>query len=102
MSRDINDILKDIVQQNKELNKTDDLLSKDVGDLKKIIRSIDTKIKSIDDKLSQMIDIMNSIAIFLVEEAEMNENVSEYEEEDSDEDWNPYESGIDYDDSDNY
>ncbi|NDB61545.1 hypothetical protein EB001_24360, partial [bacterium] len=63
----------------------------------------DTRIKSIDDKLSQMIDIMNSIAVFLVEESEIDENLSEYDDEDDDqENWNPYESGTDYEDGDNY
>jgi hypothetical protein len=99
MSKDINDILKNVVEQNKSLFRTDDIMSKDIGDIKKIIKTIDIKIKSIDDKLSQIIDIMNSIAVFLVDESDINEET--YDDEDE-ENWNPYESGIDYDDSDNY
>lgn len=89
MSKEFNDIIREINKQNKELHSIDSQISKEVVkeiiDLKKSIRNIESKIRSMDDTLVKLFDILNTITVF-IEEADENQ-----EELDDEEDWTPYE-----------
>jgi hypothetical protein len=85
MSRDFDDISKQIIQQNKDLKSRDNCISKDISDLKKSIKNIENKIKSMDDTLVKLFDILNTITVFIEDAESMNE-----EDLDDEEDWTPY------------
>jgi chromosome segregation ATPase len=89
MSKEFNDIIREINKQNKELHSIDAQISKEVVkeiiDLKKSVKNIENKIRSMDDTLVKLFDILNTITVF-IEEAD--ESQSELDDE---EDWTPYE-----------
>jgi hypothetical protein len=84
MSRDFDDIAKNIVKQNKEIHNIENNISKDIDNLHKSIKKIETKINAMDETLIKLFEIMNNITIFL-EDAEESEP-----ELDDEEDWTPY------------
>lgn len=88
MSKDFDHIMKEIIKQNKEIHNVDTHLSKDILELKKSIRNIENKSKSIDEKLTQIIEILNSLTIFIATEDELDDDDMEEENEE----WNPYET----------
>lgn len=87
MSKDIDQILKEIMKQNKELHNVDSHLSKDMVELKKYIKNIENRTKAIDEKLTQLINIINSLTIFIADEDEDEDSVEN-------EDWTPYDESI--------
>ena len=96
MSRDFDDISKQIIQQNKDLKNRDSSISKDISDLKKSVKNIEAKIKSMDDTLIKLFDILNTITVF-IEDAESMDEV----DLDDEEDWTPYdERNFSYNNSD--
>jgi hypothetical protein len=96
MSRDFDDISKQIIQQNKDLKSRDNSISKDISDLKKSVKNIEAKIKSMDDTLIKLFDILNTITVF-IEDAESMDEV----DLDDEEDWTPYdERNFSYNNSD--
>jgi hypothetical protein len=86
MSKDIENIMKEVIKSNKEIHNTDHSISLDIIDLKKGIKNIENKIKSMDDTLTKLFDIMNTI-IILIEESD---NYEEVDEDSDKEEWNPY------------
>ena len=88
MSRDFDDIVKQVMKQNKDIQNMDNYLTKDMSkeitDVKKSIKNIENKIKSMDDTLIKLFDILNTITVF-IEEADENQP-----ELDDEEDWTPY------------
>jgi len=84
MSREFDDIAKNIIKQHKELHNVETNISKDIDNLQKSIKKIEVKINSMDETLMKLFDILNNITIFL-EEAEESEP-----ELDDEEDWTPY------------
>ena len=85
MSRDFDDISKQIIQQNKDLKNRDNSISKDISDLKKSVKNIETKIRSMDDTLIKLFDILNAITVFIEDAESINEA-----DLDDEEDWTPY------------
>jgi hypothetical protein len=85
MSRDFDDISKQIIQQNKDLKNRDSSISKDISDLKKSVKNIEAKIKSMDDTLIKLFDILNTITVFIEDTESMDEV-----DLDDEEDWTPY------------
>lgn len=97
MSRDFDDISKQIIQQNKDLKNIDNHISKDISDLKKSVKNIEAKIKSMDDTLIKLFDILNTITVF-IEDADESINETDLDDE---EDWTPYdERNFSYNDED--
>ena len=96
MSKNFDDIAKNIMKNNKELHNVESIISKEIDNLQKSIKKIELKINSMDQTLIKLFDILNNITIFL-EEAEESEP-----ELDDEEDWTPYDernfSSEDYDD----
>jgi len=94
MSRDFDDISKQIIQQNKDLKSRDNSISKEISDLKKSVKNIENKIRSMDDTLIKLFDILNTITVFIEDAESINESEDE-------EDWTPYdERSFAYDDED--
>jgi hypothetical protein len=96
MSKEFNDIIREINKQNKELHSIDNSISKEVvkeiADLKKSVKNIENKIKSMDDTLIKLFDILNTITVFIEDAESMNDS-------DDEEDWTPYdERSFAYDD----
>jgi chromosome segregation ATPase len=89
MSKEFNDIIKEINKQNKELHNIDNSISKEVvkeiTELKKSVKNIENKIKSMDDTLVKLFDILNTITVFIEDAESMNEM-----DLDDEEDWTPY------------
>jgi len=94
MSRDFDDISKQIIQQNKDLKSRDNSISKEISDLKKSVKNIENKIRSMDDTLIKLFDILNTITVFIEDAESINDSEDE-------EDWTPYdERSFAYDDED--
>jgi septal ring factor EnvC (AmiA/AmiB activator) len=98
MSKEFNDIIREINKQNKELHSIDNSISKEVvkeiSDLKKSVKNIENKIKSMDDTLIKLFDILNTITVFIEDAESMNGD-----DLDDEEDWTPYdERSFAYDD----
>jgi len=85
MSRDFDDISKQIIQQSKELKGIDNHISKDIVDLKKSIKNIENKLKSMDNTLVKLFEMLNNITVFIEDAEDINEEDLEDEE-----DWTPY------------
>lgn len=89
MSKEFNDIIKEINKQNKELHNIENNISKEVvkeiAELKKSVKNIETKIRSMDDTLIKLFDILNTITVFIEDAESMNEA-----DLDDEEDWTPY------------
>jgi hypothetical protein len=94
MSKDFENIMKEIIKQNKEIHNVDNHLSKDVLEIKKSIKNIENKYKSIDIKLTQVIEILNSLTIFIASEDEL-EDYDDDENSIENEEWSPYETPYD-------
>lgn len=88
MSRDINDILKEVTKSNKELHKVDDKLSREISDLQKDINSIQKEVKTISSKVDEILELIHALYIFVEEydESDIEESADEYE---SNEGWLP-------------
>ena len=85
MSRDFDDISKQIIQQSKELKGIDNHISKDIVDLKKSIKNIENKLKTMDNTLVKLFDILTNITVFIEDAEDINDEDLEDEE-----DWTPY------------
>jgi chromosome segregation ATPase len=98
MSKEFNDIMREINKQNKELHSIDSSISKEIAkeisDLKKSVKNIESKIRSMDDTLIKLFDILNTITVFIEDAESINDSEDE-------EDWTPYDDrSFAYDDED--
>ena len=85
MSKDFDDISKQIIQQSKDLKGIDNHISKDISDFKKSIKNIESKLKSMDDTLIKLFEMLNNITVFIEDAEDINDEDLEDEE-----DWTPY------------
>lgn len=89
MSRDFDDIIKEVMKSNKEIHKVDDKLSKELNSLDRDIQSLKKDVKSLSDKLDDVLEILNTLTIF-IEDAESIIDDDDHEEEyQSNEGWLP-------------
>lgn len=99
MAKEIENIMKEVIKNNKELHGIDTSLSKDISDLKKSMKNIESKLNSMDRQLSLVLEILESFTLILDEEEEKEQNES----------WTPYDNDDEafqdetsnYDDEDN-
>jgi hypothetical protein len=99
MSKEFDQILRELNKQNKDLHSIDVQVSKalvkDIVDLKKSIKTIETKIVLMEKVLNQLFEVINNLTIF-IDDAEDIANSEDLEDE---EDWTPYdERNFSYDD----
>ena len=83
MAKDIENIMKEVIKNNKELHGIDNGLSKDISDLKKSMKNIESKLSSMDRQLSLVLEILESFTLILDEEEE---------EQEAKESWTPYDN----------
>lgn len=81
MSREFNDIIKEVIKSNKELHKVDDRISKEISELDREIQGLRKEVKGLSSKLDEILEILNTLTIF-IEDAE-----SIIDEEDHDDDY---------------
>ncbi len=99
MAKEIENIMKEVIKNNKELHGIDTSLSKDISELKKGMKNIESKLSSMDRQLSLVLEILESFTLILDEEEEKEQNES----------WTPYDNDDEafqdetsnYDDEDN-
>jgi len=89
MSKEFDQIIKEITKQNKELHNLDNQISKevvkDVYEIKKTIKGLESKINKIDQTIIKIYDLLNSITIFIEDAENMSEeDIAEHE------DWEAY------------
>ena len=100
MAKDIENIMKEVIKNNKELHGIDAGLSKDIVELKKSMKNIESKLNSMDRQLSLVLEILESFTLILDEEEA---------EQEAKESWTPYDNADEawqdeastYDDEDN-
>lgn len=89
MSRDIDHIVREVMNSSKELHKVDNKLSKEIDTLSKDVQSMKKDIKNLAIKIDMVLDILNTLTIF-IEDAEQIINDEDNEEEyESNEGWLP-------------
>jgi len=89
MSREFNDIIREVIKSNKELHKVDDRISKEIGELDREIQGLKKDVKSLSNKLDDVLEILNTLTIF-IEDAESILDEDDGEEEyQSNEGWLP-------------
>jgi hypothetical protein len=90
MSKEFDQILREINKQNKDLHNIDIQVSKalvkDIVDLKKSVKNIETKIVLMEKVLNQLFEVINNLTIF-IDDAE---EIADSEDLDDEEDWTPY------------
>jgi hypothetical protein len=99
MSKNIDDVIKEVMKSNKEIHSMDTHLTKDIVEVKKGIKNIENKIKLLENKIDQAIDILNTFTILISDMDDMND--SDIDDEEENEDWTPYDQQEDYDPEDN-
>jgi hypothetical protein len=72
MSKNIDDVIKEVMKSNKEIHIMDAHISKDITDLKKSIKNIENKIKMIDNKMDQTIDLLNTFITLITEQDDID------------------------------
>ncbi len=92
MSKDFDNIIKQIAKSNQEIHRVDNHLSKDISEIKRAIKSLDSKMSILIDKIQELEVIMDA--------AEILEEFQQEEQEKYNTEWNPYQEyeGEDYDD----
>lgn len=94
MSRDIDNLMKRVMENTLESQQTEIRVSKDISELRRHIQSIEIKVDAMDQTLMKLFDILNSISL-LIEDAQYPEDEEEVE------DWTPYnENNFSFDDDD--
>ena len=93
MSKNIDDIYKEMVKNTKDISNLDSKVSKEMADLKKLLKSLDKKISLILEKVQEFEIVMDAAEIL---EEHMEEEEDKYNTE-----WNPYEDNEDYEDYEN-
>jgi hypothetical protein len=99
MSKEFDQILKELNKQNKDLHSIDVQISKalvkDISDLKKSVKTMENRMILMENVLTQLFEMVNNLTIF-IDEAE---DIANSEDLDDEEDWTPYdERNFSYDD----
>lgn len=88
MSRDIDDVVKEVIKSNKEIHKVDDKLSREISSIDKDIKILQKEVKSISSKIDLILDLLNTLTVFIEDSEEINDH-SDNEEYESNEGWIP-------------
>lgn len=88
MSKDIDDILKEITKSNKDLHKVDDKISKEIDSLNKDMQIIKRDVKTISLKIDQILELLMTLSVF-IEDAENILDEEDVDEYSSNEGWLP-------------
>jgi hypothetical protein len=99
MSKNIDDVIKEVMKSNKEIHDMDNHLTKDIVEVKKGIKNIENKMKLLENKIDQAIDLLNTFTILISDMGDMDD--SDIDDEEENEDWTPYDQKEDYEPEDN-
>ena len=99
MSKNIDDVIKEVMKSNKEIHNMDTHLTKDILEVKKGIKNIESKMKVLENKIEQAIDLLNTFTILISDMDDMDD--SDIDDEEENEDWTPYDQKEDYEPEDN-
>jgi hypothetical protein len=99
MSKNIDDVIKEVMKSNKEIHNMDTHLTKDILEVKKGIKNIENKMKVLENKIEQAIDLLNTFTILISDMDDMDD--SDIDDEEENEDWTPYDQQEDYEPEDN-
>lgn len=88
MSREFNDIIKEVIKSNKELHKVDDRISKEISELDREIQGLRKEVKGLSSKLDEILEILNTLTIF-IEDAESIIDEEDHDDYQSNEGWLP-------------
>ena len=99
MSKNIDDVIKEVMKSNKEIHNMDTHLTKDILEVKKGIKNIENKMKVLENKIEQAIDILNTFTILISDMDDMEDG--DIDDEEENEDWTPYDQKEDYEPEDN-
>lgn len=91
MSKDIDDIYKELLKNTKDISSLDIQVSKEMSDLKKLLKNLDKKISLVLEKIEEFEIVLDAADIL---EEQMEEEEDKYNTE-----WNPYEDNEDYEDN---
>ena len=91
MSKDIDDIYKELLKNTKDISSLDSQVSKEMSDLKKLLKSLDKKISLVLEKIEEFEIVLDAADIL---EEQMEEEEDKYNTE-----WNPYQDNEDYEDN---
>ena len=94
MSKNIDDVIKEVMKSNKEIHNMDTHLTKDILEVKKGIKNIESKMKVLENKIEQAIEILNTFTILISDIDDMNDE--DIDDEEENEDWTPYDQAEDY------
>jgi DNA anti-recombination protein RmuC len=90
MSKNIDDVIREIVKSNKEIHTMDSHFTKDMKELKQGFKNLEYKIKRLDETIQKVYDILEAITIALHEAEIEEEMIEELENQEDGEDWTPY------------
>lgn len=99
MSKNIDDVIKEVMKSNKEIHNIDTHLTKDILEVKKGIKNIESKMKVLENKIEQAIDLLNTFTILISDMDDMEDG--DIDDEEENEDWTPYDQKEDYEPEDN-
>lgn len=87
MSRNINDHVKQVINNNEAIHKTDNQAALQIDNISKEVKQLQQEVSVIDSKVDQILELLNMLTIF-IEDAE---NIEDEESEDyeSNEGWLP-------------
>jgi seryl-tRNA synthetase len=94
MSKNIDDVIREVMKSNKEIHSMDNHLTKDISEVKKSVKNIENKIKLLENKIDQAIEILNTFTILISDMDDMND--IDIDDEEENEDWTPYDQKEDY------
>lgn len=89
MSRDINDVIKEVIKSSKELHKVDDKLSKEISSIEKEILTLKKDIKGLSSKIDEILNILNTLTIFIEDAEQIVQDEDVDDEYQSNEGWLP-------------
>lgn len=89
MSRDFDDVIKEVMKSNKEIHKVDDKLSKEINSLDRDIQGLKKDVKLLSSKLDEILEILNTLTIFIEDAESIMDNEDHEEDYESNEGWLP-------------
>jgi hypothetical protein len=89
MSRDFDNIAKEVIKNNKEIHKVDDKLSKELFLIDKDIQNLKKDLKAIGTKVDTILDLLNTLIIVMEDAEDIVAEDNDGEDFESNEGWLP-------------
>jgi hypothetical protein len=89
MSKDIENITREVIKNNKEIHKVDDRLSKELSIIDKDIQNLKKDLKAIGGKVDTILDLLNTLIIVMEDAEDIVAEDDDNEDFESNEGWLP-------------